>query len=69
MDRFLDNLPYENWANAHFKGKHYSDMTSNAVESFNAWIIKAQILSITSMVDTIRGQIMNQMGCRLAMSY
>ena len=65
VERFLDNLPYEHWANAYFRGRRYGEMNSNAVESFNSWIMKARHLPITSMVDTIRCQIMNQMGTRM----
>ena len=65
VERFLSNLPYEHWTNAYFSGKRYGEMCSNAAESFNAWILKARHLPITSMVDTIRGQIMDQIGQRM----
>ena len=68
VDRFLANLPYEHWANAHFRGNRYGEMSSNVAESFKAWITKARYLPITSMINTIRGQLMNLMGGRMKTS-
>ncbi|GMP36401.1 hypothetical protein CsSME_00008541 [Camellia sinensis var. sinensis] len=39
-------------------GKRYGEMTSNAAESFNKWILDARNYPITRLVDTIRNQIM-----------
>ncbi|KAL7160846.1 hypothetical protein ACSBR2_041483 [Camellia fascicularis] len=36
-------------------------MCSNAAESFNNWVSDAQHLSITRLVDMVKGQIMEQM--------
>ncbi|XP_028106385.1 uncharacterized protein LOC114305490 [Camellia sinensis] len=40
------------------RSKHYKEITSNAAESFNKWILYAYIYPITRLVDTIRNQIM-----------
>ncbi|KAL7259827.1 hypothetical protein ACSBR1_005653 [Camellia fascicularis] len=61
---FLKDLPLEYWSNVFFGDSHYSEMTSNAVESFNSWIRDARHLPITQMIDSIRTQIMQQMAKR-----
>ncbi|KAG5529163.1 hypothetical protein RHGRI_029744 [Rhododendron griersonianum] len=58
---FVASIPLYNWANAYFPGKRYGEMTSNAVESFNNWILEARKLPVLKCVDTIRVQIMTQM--------
>ncbi|KAL7229613.1 hypothetical protein ACSBR2_008174 [Camellia fascicularis] len=57
---FLKDLDPRHWANAHFRGKRYGEMSSNAAESFNNWIKEARHLPITRLVDAIRVQILNQ---------
>ncbi|KAL2486051.1 SWIM-type domain-containing protein [Abeliophyllum distichum] len=59
VQRFLDVLPFENWSNAHSVGCRYGEMSSNAAESFNAWIVDCRSLSITRMVDMLRIKLMN----------
>ena len=63
---FLDDLPPHNWANAYFRGRRYGEMTSNAAESFNNWIMEARHLPIIGMVDRIRLQLTNQLSNRRA---
>ncbi|XP_028082628.1 uncharacterized protein LOC114283957 [Camellia sinensis] len=58
---FLKDIPPQYWANAYFMGARYSEMCSNAAESFNSWILEARHLPITQMVDSIWTKIMNQM--------
>lgn len=58
---FVSSLPYHHWANAYFPGKRYGDMSSNAIESFNNWILDARKLPILQCVEQIRLQIMRQM--------
>ncbi|KAL2498884.1 SWIM-type domain-containing protein [Abeliophyllum distichum] len=59
VQRFLDGLPFENWSNAHSVGCRYGEMSSNAAESFNAWIVDCRSLPITRMVDMLRIKLMN----------
>ncbi|KAL2479640.1 SWIM-type domain-containing protein [Abeliophyllum distichum] len=59
VQRFLDGLPFENWSNAHSVGCRYGGMSSNAAESFNAWIVDCRSLPITRMVDMLRIKLMN----------
>ncbi|KAL2462165.1 MuDR family transposase [Abeliophyllum distichum] len=59
VQRFLDGLPFENWSNAHSVGCRYGEMSSNAAESFNAWIVDCRRLPITRMVDNMRIKLMN----------
>ncbi|KAL2486355.1 MuDR family transposase [Abeliophyllum distichum] len=59
VQRFLDGLPFENWSNAHSVGCRYGEMSSNAAESFNAWIVDCRSLPITRMVDNMRIKLMN----------
>ncbi|KAL7224730.1 hypothetical protein ACSBR1_026083 [Camellia fascicularis] len=69
VGEFLKDLHPRDWANAYFKylyamGRRYSEMCSNAAESFNNWIQEARHLPITQLVDAIRGRIMEQMSKR-----
>ncbi|XP_058192043.1 uncharacterized protein LOC131309420 [Rhododendron vialii] len=64
VEEFLTNLRYENWSNAFFWGQRYDEMTSNVVESFNAWIEGERHLPITILVDELRKKIMNLMSER-----
>ena len=59
--KFVDAFEPQHWANALFEGQHYSNMNSNIVESFNAWIIEARHLAFTELIDHIRIQIMEMM--------
>ncbi|KAL7182379.1 hypothetical protein ACSBR1_041147 [Camellia fascicularis] len=68
VDSMLDGLQNDKWANAFFRGKRYSEMSSNAAESYNNWIGGAHKLPITCMVDMIRVQIMTQLSNRRAES-
>ncbi|XP_028080580.1 uncharacterized protein LOC114282131 [Camellia sinensis] len=53
----LESLPAV-FPSAHHAGKRYGEMTSNAAESFNKWILDARNYPITRLVDTIGNQIM-----------
>ncbi|XP_028065414.1 uncharacterized protein LOC114268439 [Camellia sinensis] len=68
VDSMLDGLQNDKWANAFFRGKRYSEMSSNAAESYNNWIGGARELPITCMVDMIRVQSMTQLSNRKAES-
>ncbi|KAL5711160.1 hypothetical protein ACHQM5_021649 [Ranunculus cassubicifolius] len=49
----------ENFANAHFRGKRYGELSSSLAESFNSWILEERHLPITAFLDAIRVRIMN----------
>ncbi|XP_038678413.1 uncharacterized protein LOC119979862 [Tripterygium wilfordii] len=66
---FIDEAPACNWANVYFMGKRYSEMSSNAAESFNSQIFEFRSLPITNMIDMIRLKLMNQMSFRREDSY
>ncbi|KAL7191934.1 hypothetical protein ACSBR2_023916 [Camellia fascicularis] len=64
VGEFLKDLDPKHWANGHFGGRRYGEMSSNATESFNNWIWEARHLPITQLVDAIRGQTTEQMSKR-----
>ena len=66
VDRFLSDLPYEHWANAHFPGQRYGEMYTNIAESFNSWISKLRHLPVAVLVDEIRVKLMEQFAARRA---
>lgn len=56
---FLKDLPLDRWTVAYAPNLlRYGELTSNAAESFNAWILDARSLPITYIVDMIRTQLM-----------
>ena len=61
---FIKYLPFHHWSSVYFRSNKYGEMSSNAAESFNAWIAKARHLPITNLVDDIRLKIMKQMSKR-----
>ncbi|XP_028116096.1 uncharacterized protein LOC114313866 [Camellia sinensis] len=38
VEKFLDDIPYDHWSNAYFRGQRFGEMWSNVAESFNSWI-------------------------------
>ncbi|XP_028100133.1 uncharacterized protein LOC114299560 [Camellia sinensis] len=60
IEDFMKDLHPKHWSNAYFS-QRYGEMCSNTAESFNNWVSEARHLSITRLVDMIRGQIMEQM--------
>ncbi|KAL7258207.1 hypothetical protein ACSBR1_004342 [Camellia fascicularis] len=46
----------------------YGEIWSNVAESFNNWVREARHLPITQLVDSIRGQIIEQRSKRKAKS-
>ncbi|XP_012849581.1 PREDICTED: uncharacterized protein LOC105969371 [Erythranthe guttata] len=59
--KFLNDLPYNKWANAYFDGHIYGEMYSNGVESWNSQILLLRDLPVMTMIDTIRSKLMKQM--------
>ncbi|KAL5727624.1 hypothetical protein ACHQM5_000803 [Ranunculus cassubicifolius] len=62
--KFVESIPFEHWANAHFKGKRYGELSSSLAESFNSWILEECHLPITALLDVIRVRIMNMYAMR-----
>ncbi|XP_076901770.1 uncharacterized protein LOC143556301 [Bidens hawaiensis] len=48
----------DHWANAFFGGSRYNHMTSNFGNYIYSWVSEANELSITQMVDELRGKMM-----------
>ncbi|KAF9612038.1 hypothetical protein IFM89_037496 [Coptis chinensis] len=59
VSNFLSRAPYENWANAYFRGARYSEMCFSLVECFNNWIDKEHYLPITAVLDEILIKMIN----------
>lgn len=64
VEAFLRDTPREMWSHAYFRGQRYGQMTSNACESWNAQIREERLLPIVSMIDAIRGKLMQQFSNR-----
>lgn len=62
IDDFLRELSHSNWANAHFPGQCYSELSSNIAKSFNSWLLAERTLPITQLVDGIRIKMMELIG-------
>ncbi|XP_028062900.1 uncharacterized protein LOC114266211 [Camellia sinensis] len=54
IEKFLDDIPYDHWSNAYFRGQHFGEMWSNVAESFNSRIQKERHLPITKLIDSVR---------------
>lgn len=48
-----EEVKFEKWSRAHFKGNRYEVMTSNIVESVNSMMKKAREYPITALIDFI----------------
>ena len=55
---FLKDVPVQNWCCAFFTGQRYGEKSSSIAEVWNKMIDEAHHMSITSMIDNIRVQIM-----------
>ncbi|KAL7169855.1 hypothetical protein ACSBR2_034820 [Camellia fascicularis] len=62
--KFVEDLPNKCWCNAYFQGKRYSEICTNATESFDSWIRDERHLFSTSLVDTVRMKLMEQFSNR-----
>ncbi|XP_028063562.1 uncharacterized protein LOC114266823 [Camellia sinensis] len=38
VKKFLDDIPYDHWSNAYFRGQRFGEIWPNVAESFNSWI-------------------------------
>lgn len=63
-ENFLQDKPFDHWADLFFQGKRYGEYTSNVAESFNSWILEDRVMPITSCLDGIRVKVMEQMARR-----
>ncbi|XP_058189538.1 uncharacterized protein LOC131307147 [Rhododendron vialii] len=61
---FIASVPKQHWTNAYFQGHRYGEMSSSAIESFNNWILDAQLMPIMNLVEELRSKIMIQMSRR-----
>lgn len=56
---WVRQIPPRLWANSHFEGTRFGNMTANIVESLNSWIVEAAGLPIVQMMECIRRQLMS----------
>ncbi|BFG27154.1 hypothetical protein CerSpe_134280 [Prunus speciosa] len=64
IDKFLADLPVQNFANAYFPGKRYGEVSNALSESFNSWIKEVRRLPIYELIDTIRIKMMEMISRR-----
>ncbi|CAL2265730.1 unnamed protein product [Prunus armeniaca] len=64
IDKFLANLPVQNFANAFFPGKRYGEVSNALSESFNSWVKDVRRLPIYEMIDTVRIKMMEMISRR-----
>ncbi|KAK4408125.1 hypothetical protein Sango_0393500 [Sesamum angolense] len=55
---WVRRVPPRLWANSHFEGTRFGNLTANVAESLNAWILEASGLPIVQMMECIRRQLM-----------
>ncbi|XP_077237210.1 uncharacterized protein LOC143878882 [Tasmannia lanceolata] len=56
-EKWISEIPKENWANVYFKGSRWNMLTTNAVESFNNVLKGARELPIAALVDHTRWKV------------
>lgn len=56
---YLIGIGFEHWARSHSKGDRYNIMTSNVAETWNAVLREAREYPILSLIDYIRGKLMD----------
>ncbi|XP_077252369.1 uncharacterized protein LOC143891717 [Tasmannia lanceolata] len=54
VEKWISEIPKQNWANAYFEGSRYNVLTTNAAESFNALLKGARELPIAALVEQTR---------------
>ncbi|KAK6120045.1 hypothetical protein DH2020_046175 [Rehmannia glutinosa] len=55
---WVRRIPPRLWANSHFEGTRFGNLTANIVETLNSWIVEASGLPIVQMMECIRRQLM-----------
>ena len=64
--RYLKEIVgFELWARAHFPGKRYNIMTSNAAESLNSMFKKAREFPVVALLDAIQAKMSSLFNDRL----
>ncbi|XP_077222063.1 uncharacterized protein LOC143855896 [Tasmannia lanceolata] len=53
-EKWISEIPKENWASAHFEGCRYNMLTTNTAESFNALLKGTRELPIAALVELTR---------------
>ncbi|CAL8117861.1 unnamed protein product [Prunus armeniaca] len=64
IDKFLADLPVQNFAIAFFPGKRYGEVSNALSESFNSWVKDVRRLPIYEMIDTVRIKMMEMISRR-----
>ncbi|XP_028125040.1 uncharacterized protein LOC114321977 [Camellia sinensis] len=64
VEKFLDDIPYDHWSNAYFRGQRFGEMWSNVAESFNSWIREERHLPIIKLIDSVRIKLMRKIAKR-----
>ncbi|CAL2266428.1 unnamed protein product [Prunus armeniaca] len=64
IDKFLADLPAQNFANAFFPRKRYGEVSNALSESFNSWLKDVRKLPIYEMIDTVRIKMMEMISRR-----
>ncbi|XP_028109550.1 uncharacterized protein LOC114308207 [Camellia sinensis] len=60
VEKVLDDIPYDHWSNAYFRGQRFGEMWSNVAEFFNSWIREKRHLRITKLIDSVRIKLMRK---------
>ncbi|XP_074311424.1 uncharacterized protein LOC141647210 [Silene latifolia] len=55
---WIRRIPPRLWATAYFEGTRFGQLTANAVEPINNWLLEASGLPIIQMLESIRRQLM-----------
>ncbi|XP_077217953.1 uncharacterized protein LOC143852454 [Tasmannia lanceolata] len=53
-EKWISDIPKQNWASAYFEGSRYNVLTTKAAESFNALLKGARELPIAALVEQTR---------------
>ncbi|XP_077251881.1 uncharacterized protein LOC143891123 [Tasmannia lanceolata] len=56
-EKWISEIPKQNWANTYFEGSRYNVLTTNTAESFNALLKGSRELPIAALVEQTRWRI------------
>ncbi|XP_028064209.1 uncharacterized protein LOC114267369 [Camellia sinensis] len=54
VEKFLDDISYDHWSNAYFRGQRFREMWLDVAKSLNLWIREEYHLPITKLIDSVR---------------